>query len=198
MSNPNQFRQSVVKGLADLRMNTNTIPCRVDADQSTALVAGQKVKIKDVAGGTPVVEAISSDEDKVFGIVSYNLKDAEFEANAAVEILSYGSVVYVEASAAIARGADVMPVISGEKVAVATAGKSVIGMAIDKAAADGDLIRIMVLEPEIKSEPLIQQGAIADLNQTISGSYVDTEVQAISDKVDALLASLRLAGVISV
>lgn len=33
--------------------------------------------------------------------------------------------------------------------------------------------------------------AIADLNQTISGSYTQAEVQAISDKVDALLAALR-------
>ncbi len=33
--------------------------------------------------------------------------------------------------------------------------------------------------------------AITDLNQTISGTYTDTEVQAISDKVDELLQALR-------
>lgn len=33
--------------------------------------------------------------------------------------------------------------------------------------------------------------AITDLNQTISGTYTDTEVQAISDKVDEILAALR-------
>lgn len=38
--------------------------------------------------------------------------------------------------------------------------------------------------------------ALADLNQTISGSYTQAEVQAISDKVDALLAALRTAGVL--
>jgi len=36
--------------------------------------------------------------------------------------------------------------------------------------------------------------AVADLNQTISATYDQAEVQAISDKVDALLASLRTAG----
>jgi hypothetical protein len=42
-----------------------------------------------------------------------------------------------------------------------------------------------------------QQSAEADLNQTISGSYSQSEVQAISDKVDALLAKLRLAGILA-
>lgn len=36
--------------------------------------------------------------------------------------------------------------------------------------------------------------AVADLNQTISATPTQAEVQAISDKIDALLASLRAAG----
>jgi hypothetical protein len=43
----------------------------------------------------------------------------------------------------------------------------------------------------------IPMAAVADLNQTISGSYVQAEVQAISDKVDALLAALRTAGLLT-
>ena len=35
--------------------------------------------------------------------------------------------------------------------------------------------------------------AVADLDQNISATYVEAEVQAISDKVDALLAALRTA-----
>tara|TARA_Y100000310_G_C20539562_1_gene742529 strand:+ start:875 stop:1105 length:231 start_codon:yes stop_codon:yes gene_type:complete len=45
--------------------------------------------------------------------------------------------------------------------------------------------------------PAIPQAAEADLGQTISGTYDDAEVQAISDKVDALLAKLRSAKIIS-
>jgi len=41
-----------------------------------------------------------------------------------------------------------------------------------------------------------QAAAVADLNQTISGSYTQSEVQAISDKVDALLAALRAANLL--
>ena len=39
--------------------------------------------------------------------------------------------------------------------------------------------------------------AEADLSQTISGTYSQTEVQAISDKVDALLAKLRSFGILA-
>ena len=39
--------------------------------------------------------------------------------------------------------------------------------------------------------------AVTDLNQDISAAYVEAEVQAISDKVDELLASLRAAGIIA-
>jgi len=41
-----------------------------------------------------------------------------------------------------------------------------------------------------------QQAAEADLNQTIIGPSI-AEVQAISDKVDALLAKLRAHGIIA-
>lgn len=39
-----------------------------------------------------------------------------------------------------------------------------------------------------------QTAAIADLGQTISGTYSQSEVQAISDKVDALLGAMRTSG----
>lgn len=42
-----------------------------------------------------------------------------------------------------------------------------------------------------------QAAAVADLGQTISDPPTDVEVQAISDKVDELLASLRAAGLMA-
>jgi len=39
--------------------------------------------------------------------------------------------------------------------------------------------------------------AIADLDQDISATYVEAEVQAISDKVDAILAALRSLGILA-
>lgn len=46
-------------------------------------------------------------------------------------------------------------------------------------------------------DDVVQMAAVTDLNQTISGTYTDTEVQAISDKVDELLAALRTAGLLA-
>lgn len=40
------------------------------------------------------------------------------------------------------------------------------------------------------------RGGVADLNQTISGTPTQAEVQALSDKVDELLASLRTKKII--
>lgn len=42
-----------------------------------------------------------------------------------------------------------------------------------------------------------QGTAIADLGQDISATYVEAEVQALSDKVDVLLAMLRTHGIIA-
>ena len=44
--------------------------------------------------------------------------------------------------------------------------------------------------------PEKKQEIETDLNQTISGTYSPSEVQAISDKVDNMLMKLRLAGII--
>lgn len=46
-------------------------------------------------------------------------------------------------------------------------------------------------------DDVVQMAAIADLNQDISASPTEAEVQAISDKVDALLAALRTAGLLA-
>ena len=42
-----------------------------------------------------------------------------------------------------------------------------------------------------------QGAAIADLGQDITATYVEAEVQAISDKVDLILAALRDHGLIA-
>lgn len=42
-----------------------------------------------------------------------------------------------------------------------------------------------------------EAAAVADLNQTISDPPTQAEVQAISDKVDELLAALRAAGLMA-
>lgn len=141
----NQFQQSAEKGQMDLKFAAGTISCSVDSSAPANLVAGDLVKLVDSAGGVPKVIKITADTDDVFGVVLYSFKDASYPDLASVEIAAFrGAVVYMESSAAIARGAKVMPVVSGSKVATATVGKRVIGQALDKATASGELIRVVV------------------------------------------------------
>lgn len=66
------------------------------------------------------------------------------------------------------------------------------GIVLDAATADGDIVRVLEYPPQNG-----RGAAVANLDQNISGTYVEAEVEAISDKVDALLASLRAAGLIA-
>jgi len=140
----NQFSQAPEKGSSDLQTQPNTIPCQVLSTEAVALVPGQAVVISDTAGGAPVVTLAATDTDEIFGVVITDFKDSDFPASAPVEIASDYNVVYLEAGAAIARGARVQYEVTGEKVITAVTGKTVVGNALDKAAADGDLIRVMI------------------------------------------------------
>lgn len=143
--NINQFAQSPVKGMLDLKFNPETIVCRVSDSEVTALVPGQAVKISDVAGGIPVVTAVAADTDDVYGFVNYNIKNQSFAAGVEVEISFFrGNVMYMEASAAMARNAQVAVVVAGQKIVTAGAGQRIVGRLIDKASADGDLVRVVI------------------------------------------------------
>lgn len=50
---------------------------------------------------------------------------------------------------------------------------------------------------DTKVGSLSQAATVAPLAQTISGTYDDAEVQAISDKVDAIIAALKAAGLMA-
>lgn len=141
---PNQFSQSAVKGMPDLRFSGNTISCQMDTSTAGSIPPGTGVVIVDNAGGVPKVVEATADTDLITGYISYNQKQATYDSGDAVEVVLDTGVIYLEASAAIARGAKIMPVIAGSKVATATTGKPISGVAIDKAAADGDLIRVYV------------------------------------------------------
>ena len=116
MQKSNQFKQSVTKGQLDLVFANMILPCQVGAAQATALVAGQAVKLVTTEGGVPKIIAVANDTDKIFGYVAYNIKQAEFKALEHIEI-AFGStsVIYLEASAAIPRGSNIMNVVAGEK-----------------------------------------------------------------------------------
>lgn len=145
MQSQNQFSQSPEKGMLDLRFNTNTISGSIDVSSAGGLVPGQAVKMVDSVGGAPKFVECAADSDDVFGFINYNIKQATFKVGDAVEVSYFrGNVMYMEANAAIARNGKVMIVIATKRVATATTGKMIVGRAIDKATAQGQLIRVVI------------------------------------------------------
>lgn len=140
----NQFAPKVEKGQLTLDRNGNSLNCVVSANQATALVPAQAVLIEDATGDAIPVTDIAAITDAVFGFVTYNTRTDSYSAGDMVKIAKAGDVMVMEASAAISRGAQVMVVISGNKVATKTSTNTTIGIALDKAAADGDLIRVLI------------------------------------------------------
>lgn len=148
--NQNQLVEIAVQGMMDLKFGGPVISCVVYGSESSALIPGQAVKMRDTANGVPIVTAVAADTDDVFGFVVYNQKDQSYAAGDMVEIACFrNGVMYMTASAAIARNAKVMVVVSGSKVALATSGKTIVGRALDKATNNGDLIRVFVDLPGV-------------------------------------------------
>jgi len=147
--NQNQIREIVVQGMMDPKMPGASIPCQLYSGEAGTLVPGQAVKIYDIADGVIKVVAAAADTDNIFGCISYAQKDSGYVAGDACEVsvLGGGGYMWMTVSAAVARGAAVMAVISGSKVATATTNKRIIGIAIDKASTNGDLIRVLMLSP---------------------------------------------------
>ncbi len=141
----NQFALIPVQGQLDLMISQNTIAAQIDSSSAGGLVPGQALKMVDSAGGLPKLVECSSAADAVFGFANYDLKQATFGAGDRLEVSAMrDNVMYMTASAAIARDASVMVVIASKKVATATATNRIIGRALDKASADGDLIRVII------------------------------------------------------
>jgi hypothetical protein len=140
---PNQFAQTAEKGQLTLDPNWATLNCQVDSGEAGTLLQAQPVVGVDVAGAQIPVEAIAAITDPIFGFIPYSVKTNEYVALDQVKIAKDGDIMHMEASAAIARFAELEVVIAGVKVATQATGTT-IGVALDKAAADGDLIRVLI------------------------------------------------------
>jgi hypothetical protein len=173
--NPNMFAMETVQGQIDLSFHSSVITCEVSSSQATALLPGQAVKLEDSAGGLPKVLALATNADPSFGVVLRNLKDINFPAMARVEVALAGSVVYMTAGAAIARGAKVEFVNSTLKVITAAGTNPVLGFALDKAAGDNSLVRVYILTPAVTSAETIAD--IAGLQDALDALEADVDAQ---------------------
>ncbi len=149
--NINAFKPLPIKGDTTLPRTGMVITARTKSDELIPLIPGQAVKIVDSEGGVPEMTALTASTDAAFGVVLYNIKNVNFPANEAFELGMRNTVVYMEASAAIARGAYVTFNYLTNKVSTALLQAPVLGIALDKATADGDLIRVILDVPSTES-----------------------------------------------
>lgn len=146
--NVNQFAQTAEQGFLDLQNGMNNIiECQVASAETGSIVAGEAVKIQDSAGGLPKVLKLTANTDKTLGFAVFNGKDPSLEALDVVSVALNGTVMWMTAGAAIARMAKLEVVYSTKKVITSAGTNPVVGYALDKAAADGDLIRVLITTP---------------------------------------------------
>ncbi len=165
--NQNQFAQTPIQGMIDLEgFGSNVTAFAVSSNQVAALVPGQAFKVEASAGGVPKIVSLSANSDIPAGFVGYNLKDQSYPALARVEGAMSGSVMYMTAGAAINRWANVEIVYTTNKVITSAGTNPVCGFAYDQAAADGDLIRVYIVNAQLTGSSTIAQvtGLQAALN----------------------------------
>ena len=142
-------------------------------------------------------EALSQNEFTLVGNIGVVAADT---AESGATFVGYTMGVFEltkETSLAISAGDKLYWDTSSKKVDKTASNARLVGIAVEDAGASATAVKAFIHPALSASREGAQGGAVADLDQDISASYVEAEVQAISDKVDALLAELRTAGVIA-
>jgi hypothetical protein len=148
VQNLNQFAQTPIVGQPDWSVNQNIVPVKIYASSAggALLVAGQAFKFVDVAGDMPVVDLVSAVTDKADGVAIHRMKGDTFVAGQIIELALVGSTIWMQFSAAAARGASLQLDPAGPTVAtLASLGTNVsIGKSIDKPGAANAMGRVYI------------------------------------------------------
>lgn len=154
--NLNAFQQTPMVGEQDQTVNNNIKVVRIDPAyvvSTSPLQAGQWFKLYDVAGQVPIVRPAAVTE-KAYGVAIHNMKRDSFLPGDYIELACQGSVVYLETSAAVARGASVQNDPTGPTVSTLTAlpTNASVGTMLDKPTAAG-IARVEVnpLDPNLSA-----------------------------------------------
>ena len=144
VQNINQFQQAPSKGDKDLGILSDNVISVQLASGSAELFPGDAVVAVDSSSKLPQVTGVTAVTDQTLGFIARNNKDNNYVAGDRLEIAISGTVLYLEAGGAIGRFAEVEVNADGTKVVAAAGTNPAIGTAFDKAAADGDLVRVIV------------------------------------------------------
>lgn len=153
--NVNQFGQSVEIGQLALEVtqNQSVITGVLNPDSTAlaaALVPGIGLKLVDLAGDDPgpnstppIYDVRTDDSDPLDGVLLFNSKGPT-EAGNRIEVASNGSVIYLGAQGALSRGADVALDVSEPGKIIAVGAVTKVGRLLDKATANGDIVRVKI------------------------------------------------------
>lgn len=137
-----RYEQPGTPGKGDLDVDFQANLLKVVA--GGALAPGDSVEVTNSATTLPTVTKANATDDNILGVV-INLGVAAYAADDELYIARNGTVVHMLANAAIARGASVMTTTAGaNNVVTATANNTIVGIALDQAAAAGDLLRVTI------------------------------------------------------
>ena len=117
----------------------------VAGSQATPLVAGDFVKLNTSSTNTAAPEVLAAGaSDAVFGIVKITPRKNAFAAGEKVAIAQSGDVIWCEAGAAIAVGAELYHNADNEVVSSDPGSGTKCGIALTKAANKGDLVQVQI------------------------------------------------------
>lgn len=148
--NQNQFTMSTLKGSRLFGEAANVMTVELyNASATAEFVAGEFILLDSATGANSTPRAVKGTavNDVFFGVILTNPLTESFYAGDRVEIGILGSHVLCEAAGAIAVGAQVSYDPTTKKVVNWVTGSPVpskVGIALTKAAADGDLISVFV------------------------------------------------------
>lgn len=194
---PNQFSMTEVQGQLDFLMNNNVIAGQAYASLVTPLVAGQAVKIVNDGTAIPSFTALAANTDVTFGFVVRSQRNPTFPALQAFELAINDTVMYMTSGAAIARGAQVEVSYADNTVITSAGINPVIGYALDRATASGQLIRVYI-NTLGQSQPVAATNTVQSVEVTATLAEINAGKVLIpgvgSKQVTVLDYTARVAG----
>lgn len=142
----NQAFPAPIKGQISQGSTVNKQTMQIYASSVATFGSATAVKLVDNANPLAGVEKAAA-TDAIIGFLTYNVIDNTPIAGDLVQVAMNDTEMYMEAGAAIARGAKLEIVASGDKVITSAGTNKIVGIAMDKAAASGDIIKVRILSP---------------------------------------------------